>query len=174
MTRELSMRAMPCHRFAPVQRLAPGQTVRLDVASSHYSTKNFERVSLTGSWPASMARTAPSGPRPWPGSHSISASRSRSGHTIELRLPETTMLCTLLLSARTAAGAGIAENFVHYFVSSGYPVEREETSAPCSCAARPPVGPKRNGAAAQPTARKNARKIVATASAMAFSSGSGR
>src|SRR6185369_2583275 len=38
------------------------------------------------------------------------------------------LLCTLLLSAHTADGKRLAENFVHYFVTRGYPAEREETS----------------------------------------------
>jgi hypothetical protein len=37
------------------------------------------------------------------------------------------MLCTLLLTARTADGVTLAANFLHYFVSSAYPPEREET-----------------------------------------------
>jgi predicted transcriptional regulator len=36
------------------------------------------------------------------------------------------MLCTLLLSARTAEGTVIAQNFVQFYVSPGYPGEREE------------------------------------------------
>jgi hypothetical protein len=36
------------------------------------------------------------------------------------------MLCTLLLSARTADGLTLASNFIHYLVSDGYPPSREE------------------------------------------------
>jgi hypothetical protein len=48
-------------------------------------------------------------------------------HTIELRMPEEPMLCTLLLVARAASGETLAENYLHYYVSSSYPAEREET-----------------------------------------------
>jgi hypothetical protein len=48
-------------------------------------------------------------------------------HTLEIRLPDVPMLCALLLTARTAEGVTVAENFLHYFVSPGYPPEREDT-----------------------------------------------
>src|SRR5439155_13814939 len=48
-------------------------------------------------------------------------------HTLEIKLPETMMLCSLLLTARTEEGVTLAQNFVHYFVSNGYPPEREES-----------------------------------------------
>ena len=38
------------------------------------------------------------------------------------------MLCTLILCARTNHGETLAQNFLHYFVSPGYPPERQETS----------------------------------------------
>jgi hypothetical protein len=41
-------------------------------------------------------------------------------------MPKEAMLCTLWLSARTADGTEIAQNFVHYFVSPGYPPARED------------------------------------------------
>jgi len=47
-------------------------------------------------------------------------------HVLDLGLPEQTMLCTVLLTARTAEGPTVAQNFVHYFVSSNYPSQREE------------------------------------------------
>lgn len=37
------------------------------------------------------------------------------------------MLCKLILSACTPEGTSIAQNFVHLFVSDGYPPSREET-----------------------------------------------
>jgi hypothetical protein len=46
---------------------------------------------------------------------------------LELRLPDSTMLCTLVLCVVAADGTRITENFLHYFISGGYPGEREET-----------------------------------------------
>lgn len=113
----------------PVQRLAPGQTVRLDVASSHFSTRPCREVSLHWTMGGIDTRgrfyqniTCGRVPIAFPHRQVAPA------HTIELRMPESTMLCTLWLSARTAQGAPVAENFVHYFVSSGYPLEREEAA----------------------------------------------
>jgi hypothetical protein len=47
-------------------------------------------------------------------------------HTIPLRMPEEEMLCTLNLEAVTTEGKVINRNFVHFFVSQGYPSRREE------------------------------------------------
>ncbi len=112
----------------PVQRLAPGELVRLEVASAHFSTKPCPKVCLhwglagvdvRGQFHQDLAR----GRVPIAFPHRKVA----PAHTLELRLPDSPMLCTLLLSARTADGTTIARNFLNYFVSSGYPAEREET-----------------------------------------------
>lgn len=112
----------------PAQRAAPGQSVRLEVASSHYSTHRYEGVQLNwamagidnrGRFHQHIAR----GLVPIPFPHRQVA----QAHTLELRLPDSTMLCTLVLWALAPDGARLAENFLHYFVSSSYPPEREET-----------------------------------------------
>jgi hypothetical protein len=48
-------------------------------------------------------------------------------HKLELRMPNSLMLCTLRLMACTPDGNSVAQNFLHYFVSSSYPPDREET-----------------------------------------------
>ena len=113
----------------PVQRLGLGDTTRLEVFSSHYSTRKHENVSLH--WALGgidtrgrLHQDLACGRVPIAFPHRAVA----SAHTIELRLPDQPMLCTLLLVACTASGQTLAENFVHYFVSSGYPPDREETS----------------------------------------------
>ncbi len=112
----------------PAQRLGPGERVRLEVFSSHYSTRKCENVSLhwhlggidtQGRFNRDLAR----GSVPIPFPHRKVA----LAHTVEFSLPRSTMLCTLLLSARNQRGELLAQNFLHYFVSSGYPSEREET-----------------------------------------------
>jgi hypothetical protein len=113
----------------PVQRVPPGQSIRLEVASAHFSATHYKDVSLhwalagidtRGSFHQELA----SGRVPIAFPHRKVA----PAHTIELKVPDAPMLCTLFLKACTADGTGIAENFVCYFVSSGYPPEREETS----------------------------------------------
>ncbi|SPE51797.1 Beta-galactosidase [Verrucomicrobia bacterium] len=113
----------------PVQRLAPGQNTRLEVASSHYSSSKYEHVSLH--WKLGgidtrgrLCQDLVRGSVPIAFPHRQVA----HAHTIEMRLPEIPMLCTLLLAARSADGLTRAENFVHYFASNGYPPEREELS----------------------------------------------
>jgi hypothetical protein len=113
----------------PVQRVPPGTTVRLEVSSAHFSTRRYENICLywelagvdtRGRFYQDLAR----GRMPIPFPHRKVA----HAHTLELRLPEEPMLCTLFLSARTADSTAIAQNFLKYFVSVGYPPAREETA----------------------------------------------
>ena len=121
----------------PVQRFAAGETVRLDVASSHFSTRKYDQVYLHWQMGGIDSRgrlhqNLASGRVPIPFPHR----RVAHAHTLELKLPEQPMLCTLQISAR-AEGATIAQNLVHYFVSSVYPAEREETGRGLVLRARP-------------------------------------
>ena len=111
----------------PAQRVAPGAVVRLPVSSSHFSTRRYEGVSLHwcmggidahGRLHQDLARGRVAIPFP----HRQVA----HAHTLELPMPDQTMLCHLLLTAVASDGQTIAENFVHYFVSSAYPLNREE------------------------------------------------
>ncbi|HYG36299.1 MAG TPA: glycoside hydrolase family 2, partial [Clostridia bacterium] len=113
---------------APIRRVMPGEVVRLEVASSHYSTRKYENVFLD--WRMGgidtrgrMHQDLACGrvPIPFTHRHVVPA------HTIELRMPETSMLCTLLVTAVASDGQTIAENFVQFYVSPGYPPDREDT-----------------------------------------------
>jgi hypothetical protein len=112
----------------PAQRVGPAQPVRLEVASSHYSTRRFENVELQWAMAGVDSR----------GRFHQDLLRGRApilfphrqvapARTLELRLPDSTMLCTLVLCVVAADGTRITENFLHYFISGGYPGEREET-----------------------------------------------
>jgi hypothetical protein len=112
----------------PVQQVQPGAVVKLDVASSHYSTRRYDEVFLhwelggidgRGRMQQDLAR----GRVPIAFPHRKVA----AAHTIELRMPEETMLCTLLLSARTEEGQTVARNYVQYFVSAQYPADLEQS-----------------------------------------------
>ena len=112
----------------PIQRLRPGSTIRLDIASSHFSGRRYHDVSLhwrmggiddRGRLHQDLARGQLGIPFP----HRQVA----PAHTLELQMPDSTMLCHLLLTAITQDGLTVAENFVHFLVSAGYPPEREET-----------------------------------------------
>ncbi len=113
----------------PIQRVAPGQTVRLEVSSSHYSSRHYENVSLHWAMAGVDTRgrfyqdlACGSVPIPFPHRQVAPA------QTLELEMPSSTMLCTVFLTARSAEGGAIAENFVHLLVWPGYPTEREETA----------------------------------------------
>lgn len=111
----------------PAQCLAPGARVQLEVVSSHYSTRHYEQVCLhwrmggiddRGRLHQDLAR----GRAPIPFPHRQVA----PAHTLELPMPGQTMLCHLRLTAVSSEGLSVAENFVHFFVTSGYPPPREE------------------------------------------------
>jgi hypothetical protein len=111
----------------PVKRVGPGEIVRLDVASSHFSTRKHKDVWLHWALGGVDSRGR--------FHQDLDCGRARipfphlqvaPARTLELRMPKEAMLCTLWLSARTADGTEIAQNFVHYFVSPGYPPARED------------------------------------------------
>jgi hypothetical protein len=114
--------------FPPIVRCRPGDLLKVPVASSHYSTKKRDNVSLQ--WKLSgidsAARIHEDLGR---GSAAISFPHRRvaPAHTVEFRAPDKNMVCTLFLSAcQGEDGQCLAKNFVQIFVSSGYPPNREE------------------------------------------------
>lgn len=112
---------------APVQRVNPGQRVVLEVASSHFSSRKYENVTLRWALAGIDSRgrvhqDIATGCTPIPFPHRQVA----PAYSLELTLPQNTMLCTLVLTAHAQDGSQIAENFLHYLVSAGYPAEREE------------------------------------------------
>jgi hypothetical protein len=111
----------------PVCRVAPRQRVLLDIASSHYSTRRYDKVWLHWALAGVDSRGRYH--------QDLQAGRVRipfphrqvaAAKTLELEMPGETMLCTLWLSARTGEGVEIAQNFLHYFVTPGYPPSRED------------------------------------------------
>ena len=114
--------------YPPVSRHERGATVTIPVASSHFSTIRKDRVSL---------RWRLGGMDSWGRIHqdlgkgiaSIEFPHRRvaHAHTIELKLPGTTMLCTLDIEAVDSTGETIASNFIQLFVDGGELPTREET-----------------------------------------------
>ncbi|HLH57261.1 MAG TPA: glycoside hydrolase family 2 TIM barrel-domain containing protein [Verrucomicrobiae bacterium] len=111
----------------PIRRIAPGEVVKLDVSSSHFSTRVHKNVSLhwamggiddRGKLHQDLAR----GRVPIPFPHRQVA----PAHTLELRMTDANMLCHLLLTAVNGQGETVGENFCHFLVTRGYPRPREE------------------------------------------------
>ncbi len=111
----------------PIKEVPPGETIEVDVYSSHYARKDWEDVilfwSLSGidslgwAWDRLASGSKPIGfPR----------YRVELAERIRLRLPNRTMLCTLWVRAMTTSGPLIARNYVQFFVNGGFPA-REET-----------------------------------------------
>ncbi len=111
----------------PIVHVRQGETVRLDVASSHFSSRAYSNVSLHWEMGGMDTRgrvyqDLALGRVPVAFPHRQVA----PAHTLELKMPEATMLCTLLVSARTADGIVLAQNFVNFFCNGIYPSAREE------------------------------------------------
>ncbi|HXS69857.1 MAG TPA: glycoside hydrolase family 2 TIM barrel-domain containing protein [Candidatus Polarisedimenticolia bacterium] len=111
----------------PIVHVHPGETVRLEVASSHFSTRAYRNVSLHWEMGGMDTRgrvyqDLALGRAPIAFPHRKVA----PAHTLELKMPDASMLCTLLVSARTADGIVLAQNFVNFFCNGVYPSAREE------------------------------------------------
>jgi hypothetical protein len=112
----------------PISRCTPAQHLKINIASSHYSSRKHENVVLQ--WRLSGVDTVGKyhqdlerGFAPIPFPHRKVA----HAHTIELDLPEETMLCTLDVEALSVEnGESVAQNFVQFFVTNGYPPARQD------------------------------------------------
>jgi hypothetical protein len=113
----------------PIQRCDHGQRLSIEVASSHFSSKRHENVVLQwrlsgidthGKYQQDLARgTAPI---------TFPHRKVAPAHTIQLELPRETMICTLDVEAfESEDGDVVAQNFVQFFVTNGYPPPREDT-----------------------------------------------
>src|SRR6185503_364540 len=111
----------------PIVHTRPGETVKLAVASSHFSSRAYKNVSLHWEMGGmdtrgrvyqdlALGRAAIEFPH----------RQVAPAHTLELKMPDSSMLCTLLISARTTDGVVIAQNFVNFFCNGIYPAAREE------------------------------------------------
>ena len=111
----------------PISRLSPGEVVRVDVASSHFSSRPNKNITLhwrldgmdtRGRLQQDLARG--SVPIAFPHRRVVHA------HTIEMQMPAEPMLCTFCVEACNAEGTVIARNFHQYLVSAIIPASREE------------------------------------------------
>ncbi|MEY2465810.1 MAG: hypothetical protein QOD03_331 [Verrucomicrobiota bacterium] len=112
----------------PACHVKPGETIKLEVASSHFSMQPHKNVLLH--WEMGgvdscgrVHQDLAEGRAPIKFPHR----KVELAKVLELKMPESPMLCTLLLSARTPGGAVIAQNFVNFFVNGVYPASREES-----------------------------------------------
>jgi hypothetical protein len=116
----------------------PGQSIKLEVASSHYSTRQYKNVLLHwemggvdvyGKVHQDLAQGRATIPFPH--------RKVAHAHTVELEMPKAAMLCTLQISARAEDGSVLAQNNVNYFVNGVYPPSREETQRALVLRGRP-------------------------------------
>lgn len=112
----------------PIARCHHGQRIRVEVASSHFSTTRHDDVVLQ--WRLSGIDTLGK-------YHQLLVSeripisfphrKVAHAHTIDLELPRQTMVCTLDIEAFSAeTGEVVAQNFTQSFVTNGYPTLRED------------------------------------------------
>jgi hypothetical protein len=119
--------ALPIN-FPPITKQAPGSTLKIEVASSHFSTVARDKISL--SWRLG-------GMDGWGRIHqdvakglipiSFPHRRVELAHTLELKMPDKPMLCTLLVEALDTSGKTVASNFVQIFVADDSWPPREES-----------------------------------------------
>ncbi len=114
---------------APIARRQPGERARVEISSSHYARR--ERAGVTLDWRLSgvdaLGRILPDlarggGPIPYP------ARLVAPAAVAEFSLPSGDLptLCQLSVAARTGDGETLAQNFVEFFVTDGYPAPRRE------------------------------------------------
>jgi hypothetical protein len=113
----------------PIDRFELGQKVRIEVASSHYSTHPQKDVVLQ--WRLAgidtIGKIHQDIVKGWK-KIDFPHRRVAHAHNIDLQLPSTTMLCTLSVEAIRADGSKrLASNFVQFLVTGGYPPLREDT-----------------------------------------------
>jgi len=102
--------------------------VQAPVASSHFSTQRETDVILQ--WHLDGIDTLGKTHHLSRGSTQVPFPHRQvaHAHTIELEMPQATMLCTLSVEAiRRQNGDRVAANFVQLYVTPGYPAPREET-----------------------------------------------
>ncbi len=111
----------------PISRVAPRQSIGLQVDSSHYSSQPIQNVTLQ--WRlggmdtrGQLHRDLAKGSAPILFPHRM----VMPAHCLELVMPDSSMLCTLTVDAYNSTGKVVASNFVQYHVSAGYPPAREE------------------------------------------------
>jgi hypothetical protein len=113
----------------PIAKLAPGQNIKVEIASSHYSTQPKKNIMLhwrlggmdtRGRLHQDIAR----------GTVLIEFPHRRvaHAHSITLTMPNDAMLCSLTVEAKNEMGTVIAQNCIDFFVSDGYPKQFEELS----------------------------------------------
>jgi hypothetical protein len=110
----------------PIQKVAPGETVVVPIASSHYSV---QRKSVTLRWRMSgldgegrLHQDLLGGEMPidFPHRRVVTAAR------LELQMPDFPVLATLSVEAVATDGAVLARNFIELLVSAGYPPPFQE------------------------------------------------
>src|SRR6185437_9361357 len=90
---------------APISRVAPGQNVRLDVASSHFSSRETRNISLRWRMDGMDTRGHLHQNVLW-GCVPIEFPHQRvvHAHTIEMKMPSEPMLCVVWVEACTEEG----------------------------------------------------------------------
>jgi hypothetical protein len=114
--------------FPPISRHTPDSIVKVPVASSHYGTAAKDKVSLRwslggmDSW-GRIHQDISKGIVPIAFPHR----RVAHAHTIELKMPQGTMHCTLNVEAVDAVGKRVASNHIQLFTDGGLLPSREDT-----------------------------------------------
>jgi hypothetical protein len=108
----------------PIQRCAPGQTVAIDVYSSHFSRPQIDNVHLY--WRLggidNLGRVH-AGIVSGQAQIAFPHYRAELAQRLQFELPAQTMSCTLWVWAMTPTGETITANYVQFLVDGGWPAE---------------------------------------------------
>ncbi len=111
----------------PVSRVAPGSTVEVEVAASHFSRRPREGVTLHWQYSGidTLGTIHPELARGW-APIPFTQYRVELARRLALTMPAEPMLCTLWVSAIASDGQVAASNFIKHYVSDGPIPLREE------------------------------------------------
>jgi hypothetical protein len=112
---------------APISHCRPGETLEIDVYSSHFSRRRRDNVTLQWLYSGidtlgTVHSTLGRGRTPIDFTHH----HVELAHRISITVPREPMLCTLSVAAVTPLGEPVASNFIQHFVAEAEPPAREE------------------------------------------------
>jgi hypothetical protein len=111
----------------PISQVAPGETIEVEILSSHFSRRSRDGVTLHWHYTGldSLGVLHPELARGW-APIAFTPYRVELARRLRLSVPSELMLCTLWVSAVTSEGETAATNFIQHYVASGKPAERED------------------------------------------------
>ncbi|MFT3867186.1 MAG: glycoside hydrolase family 2 TIM barrel-domain containing protein [Nibricoccus sp.] len=112
---------------APISQIAPGDSLDVEVYSSHFSRRPRSGVTLQWHYTGidDLGLMHPDLGRGWE-QIPFTQNRVELAQRITIKAPSEPMVCTLWVTAICDRGDTVAANFIQHFISAGEPLRREE------------------------------------------------